>query len=200
MNHADIIAGLVLAGGRSSRFGCDKALAALDTRTLLQVGMERFSPCSVRAVAVRGEGAVADHAQALGAEVIQDPPGAAEGPLAGIAAGLVWARANGCELLAVAPCDAPLLCWRHYELLLSALGDAPAAFAATGASEHPLCAVWRVDLTAPLRRAMAGGKHPPVHRFLHESGAVAVAFDDSTALANANTAEELAQIAAEVRR
>ncbi len=190
----------MLAGGRSSRFGRDKALATLDKRTLLQVCLERFASCAVRAVAVRGHGAVANHAQALGVDVIQDPPGAAEGPLAGIAAGLAWARANGCGLLAVAPCDAPLLSWRHYERLLDGLGDAPAAFAAAGASEHPLCAVWRVTLIARLTTVMTGGKHPPVHRFLRDSGAVAVAFDDPAALANANTADELAQIAAGVRR
>ena len=191
------IAGLVLAGGMSSRFGTDKALARFEGRTLLQASLERFAPCRARAVAVRSEGVVADHARKLGAAAIKDAADAASGPLSGIAAGLVWARADDCEFLAIAPCDAPLLRWDHYERLLAQIGDAPAAFALGSSGEHPLCAVWRSDLLSKLQTAMAKGRHPSVRGFLRSQSARAVMFEEIESFANANTPSDLARMAAE---
>lgn len=197
MDQSVSIAGLVLAGGLSSRFGTDKALARLEGRTLLQASLDRFAPCRARAVAVRSEGVVADHARQLGATVIKDASDAASGPLSGIAAGLVWARAGNCEFLAIAPCDAPLLRWDHYERLLAQIGDAAAAFAMSSSGENPLCAVWRSDLLSKLQTAMAEGKHPSVRGFLGGQSARAVMFDEVQSFANANTTSDLARMAAE---
>jgi molybdopterin-guanine dinucleotide biosynthesis protein A len=188
---------LVLAGGRSSRFGADKALARFHEQTLLELSLDRFSPCQARAVAMRSDGPAAAHASELGASVVYDRPHAAEGPLAGIAAGLAWAHANGCTLLAIAPCDAPLLRWRHYECLLQEIGDAAAAFAVTSTGKHPLCSVWSCDLLSVIEEAMTGGDHPSVRGFLRAQGARSVRFEDARGFANANTAAELAHFAAE---
>lgn len=194
MDDTPALAGLVLAGGRSRRFGRGKALAQFGGGTLLQRAIERFSPCGACAVAARGNPNVVEHARSLGAAVLSDAPTAAEGPLAGIAAGLAWASAKGFALLAVAPCDTPLLAWRHYARLLAALDEAPAAFAATGDDDHPLCAVWRCQQHAALDTALAGGRHPSVRGILSSSGARRVSFSDTRAFANANTARELAEL------
>lgn len=195
MDDTPAIAGLVLAGGRSRRFGRDKALAEFGGRTLLQRAIDRFSPCGACAVAARDNPDAAEHARALGAAVLRDAPRAAEGPLAGIAAGLAWASAEGFELLAVAPCDAPLLAWRHYARLLAAIEERPAAFAAAGDDDHPLCAIWRCDQRAALDNALAGGRHPAVRSVLRSIGARRVKFGDTGAFANANTARDLADLA-----
>jgi molybdopterin-guanine dinucleotide biosynthesis protein A len=191
------IAGLVLAGGRSSRFGADKALARFGERTLLQLSLERFAPCAARAVSVRGEGEVADHARALGAHIVEDQPSTASGPLAGIAAGLVWASAHQHDILAVAPCDLPLLRWDHYQQLLAGLGNAPAALATNGYDEQPLCSVWRSELASELKAALAGGAHSAVHGLLRSKGGRSVVFHDTASFANANTTADLALIASE---
>jgi molybdopterin-guanine dinucleotide biosynthesis protein A len=133
----------------------------------------------------------------LGAAVVRDGPDTAEGPLAGIAAGLAWASANGCGLAAIAPCDAPLLAWSHYGRLLDEMGKAPAVFAATDEGEHPLCAVWRCSVLQTLSEAMAAGKHPPVHGFLRDIGAAKVAFADARDFVNANTPRKLEHAAME---
>jgi molybdopterin-guanine dinucleotide biosynthesis protein A len=191
------IAGLVLAGGRSHRFGQDKALAQFGERTLLQLSLDRFAVCQLRAVAVRGEGPAAEHARDLGAAVVRDGPDTAEGPLAGIAAGLAWASANGSILVAIAPCDAPLLAWSHYGRLLDEMGKARAAFAITEEGEHPLCAIWRSSLLPTLSAAMSAGRHPPVQGFLRDIGAVKVAFADARDFVNTNTPGRLEQAAME---
>ena len=187
----------MLAGGRSRRFGRDKALAEFGGRTLLQLAIDRFSACGACAVAARDNLIVADHARASGAHVICDASNAAEGPLAGIAAGLVWADAMGFSLLAIAPCDAPLLTWRDYERLANAMGDSPGAFAVTAGGEHPLCAVLRCEVQATLSEALAEGRHPPIRNFLRLCGARPVKFDDAKTFANANTTQALARLSTE---
>jgi molybdopterin-guanine dinucleotide biosynthesis protein A len=191
----DTIAGLVLAGGRSSRFGTNKALAQFGERTLLHHALVRFSECRTSAVAVRGDGPVAEHARALGARTVDDAANAPEGPLAGIAAGLAWAQANACRHLAVSPCDAPFLRWSHYQRLFTDVEGAPAAFAVTATGDHPLCAVWSSALLPKLRAAMFGGRHPSVSAFLRDVGARAVLFEDTRSFANANTPSDLAALA-----
>ena len=82
-----MILGVVLAGGLSSRFGSDKALAALDGQTLLARAVEALSAfCSTVVIAGRTEGP---------ATCIPDWPRPHMGPLGGIAAGLIHAQGNG---------------------------------------------------------------------------------------------------------
>ncbi|WP_349630575.1 molybdenum cofactor guanylyltransferase [Altererythrobacter sp. KTW20L] len=82
-----MILGVVLAGGMSTRFGSDKALAALDGQTLLARAVEALSAlCSKVVIAGRTEGPV---------ECIPDWPRPHMGPLGGIAAGLIHAQDNG---------------------------------------------------------------------------------------------------------
>lgn len=82
-----MILGVVLAGGRSTRFGSDKALAELGGRTLLARAVDALSGwCEYVVVAGR---------ETAPAPCIPDWPQAGMGPLAGIAAGLRLARDDG---------------------------------------------------------------------------------------------------------
>lgn len=197
VNALTSVVGVLLAGGRSSRFGADKALALYRGESLLYWAAARFSPCAAVIVCVRGDSPAADHARALGLGVVEDYPASPSGPLSGIRAGLEWARAHGFGTIAVAPCDAPATPRGVYERLAAEQGPAPAAFAVTAAGEHPLCAIWRTDLCAALAEAMAGAAHPSVRGFLRTHGARAVAFEEAWLFANANTPGELARLEAQ---
>lgn len=186
------IAGLVLAGGRSSRFGAEKATALLDGHPLIAHVAEALQPGRL-ALAVNarlGSGAAA-WAQAAGLDVLSDPRGLPDGPLTGVLQGLRWASRLGCEALATAPCDTPRLPRGFVETLAAGVEGAPAAFARTASGSHPLCAVWRVETAAVLEPALAQG-HPAVRAWLAGLGARAVRFDDAAAFANVNTPAELA--------
>ena len=79
-----MILGVVLAGGQSSRFGSDKALAELGGRTLLARAVDTLSGwCEYVVVAGR---------ETAPAPCIPDWPNPHMGPLGGIAAGLRLAR------------------------------------------------------------------------------------------------------------
>ncbi|MDE2136975.1 MAG: molybdenum cofactor guanylyltransferase [Gammaproteobacteria bacterium] len=190
------LAGVVLAGGRSVRFGGEKAAALLAGKPLVLWAVERLREvCAQVAVNARPGSEAQALARAAGLEVLHDLPGDAAGPLAGVRAGLIWAAGQGAEALAVSPCDAPLLPADLYPRLIAAAG-AGAAMAETADGPQPLCAVWPVGALGALTAALAGGAHPATWRMLEEIGAQRVHFAQAGDFVNLNTREELAALAA----
>jgi molybdopterin-guanine dinucleotide biosynthesis protein A len=190
------VVGLVLAGGRSVRFGGEKAVALLDGRPLLAWAVQRLqSVCRDVAVNVRGGTEAESVAQALGLTTLYDAAGDAAGPLAGVKAGLIWAHEQEARALALSPCDAPLLPDDLYVRLLER-ADGGAAMAATRDGPQPLCSLWPVDALVAVQEALAGGAHPPTWQMLERLGARKVLFDNPEAFANVNTRDDLAAVAA----
>ena len=189
------VAGLVLAHGRSRRFGSEKAVAVWRGAPLIAWPVRALQHgCGRIAVnAPVGSGA-ADFAALRGLGRLPDPPHLPDGPLAGVLAGLAWLGRGAGDLLVTAPCDAPRLPVDLVSRLYAALadgGDRRAAYARTARGEHPLCAIWRPAAAGVLERALAEGVHPRVRDVLHGMAAAAVDFDDAAAFANVNTPEAL---------
>ena len=113
------VTGLVLAGGRSSRFGRDKLAERVDGRTLLANAIDGVTPASTEILVV----AAPDATPPLPARatLIHDPV-AFEGPLAGVAAGL---RAAHESIVLVVGGDMPTLVGAVIESMLVEL-EAPA--------------------------------------------------------------------------
>lgn len=109
------IMGAVLAGGRSSRFGSDKAQALVDGRTLLDHAVAALAP-HVAVVAVCGR-------EAAGQLSLADRPAPDMGPLGGINAALHHARERGFAGVLTTGCDMP-----HFPaaLALALIGEGPA--------------------------------------------------------------------------
>lgn len=149
------LTGVILAGGRSRRFGSDKASAMLLDRPMLQwVADALIESCErVLIVAAPGQQLPAITAD-VAIEVMRDDVGG-RGPVAGL---LTAFRALGKGLCFAAACDLPLL---HPRLppLLAALGaghDAVVPDAAGGL--QPLAAIYRPGACrAGFERALARG-------------------------------------------
>ena len=108
--------GVVLAGGKSSRMGQDKALIELDGRKLLDRALDLLDP-HVAELLVIGD---PDKYGFVGPFVIGDEwPG--KGPLGGIATAMRYASN---DRLLVTGCDLPGLNERFFDLLKSQLGNA----------------------------------------------------------------------------
>lgn len=91
MRKTDIL-GVILAGGRSSRFGKDKALGQLGGQRLIDHVVARAAP-QVGGLAVSGR----DYG--LGLPVIPDcEPG--QGPLGGLLSAVHWAQNKGFDAVA----------------------------------------------------------------------------------------------------
>ena len=186
------VAGLVLAGGLSRRFGREKATALWRGRSLLAWSLTALDGgCESVAVSAAPSSGAESLALAAGRIVLHDGPGHPRGPLAGLAAGLAWAASEGFDALATLPCDTPLVSATEIHALIEALDEAGGAHAVTADGPHGLCAIWRVGLAPALSARLAVGDHPPVHRLLAEIGSRPVRFADAAPFRNINTEADL---------
>lgn len=186
-------AGLVLAGGRSTRFGGEKAVALLSGKPLMIWCAQALAgACETVAINARSGSQSEILTRKLSFEIVLDDPLHLAGPLAGVAAGLTWASARGFEGLVTLPCDTPLVAAGHLRRLIAAIGDRTVAYACPPQRPQGLCAAWRVELGADLNARLAAGNHPAVHRWLDEMRAKRVPFDDDASFRNINTRADLA--------
>lgn len=151
------VLGVVLAGGRSRRFGGgDKCLVSLAGSTMLGRIVARMRPQVVRLL-LSANGTPRRFA-AFGLPVAADPLPGHPGPLAGILAGLEWAAAHApeCRWVASVPADAPFLPSDLVLRLMTAVraNDGAAACARSAGRLHPIVGLWSVTLAPALRTAM----------------------------------------------
>lgn len=179
--------GLILAHGRSRRFGTEKATASIDGAPMIAHVAARLRP-HVEALAVNAPFSSGASAWALGEglPVLPDQDGLPDGPLSGVLAGLKWAQALGGQAIVTAPCDSPRLPADFAPRLIEGLADGAASYATAADDSHPLCAAWRVALVPALEGVLADG-HPSVRALLADWSAVPVRFGDAAAFANVNT-------------
>jgi molybdopterin-guanine dinucleotide biosynthesis protein A len=189
------IAGLILAGGRSSRFpGGEKEGALLLGAPLIAHVIARARP----QVATLAVSRAARGQAGLGLEIVVDlvPD---SGPLAGLHAGLVWATAltPPATHMATFACDMPLAPTDIVSRLIDAAGAAPASVASCAGVLQPTLGVWSVSLVAAAAARLAKGSRS-LHGFVDSAGAAIVEFPQSEADAfvNVNTAADLAAVAA----
>ena len=194
------VVGVVIAGGRSVRFGGEKAVAGLAGKPLLMWAAERLArSCVTVALNARPDTEAEALARAEGLAVLHDIPGDAAGPLSGVKVGLQWAQELGARAVAVSPCDVPLLPDNVFARLIEAAGTG-AAMAETAERDQPQCAVWPVSALPKLTAALANGAHPPTWLMLESIGAVRVRFTPPEAFTNINTRADLAAIAGRLER
>ncbi|MFP3920191.1 MAG: molybdenum cofactor guanylyltransferase MobA [Dichotomicrobium sp.] len=161
MSHSDDpVIGVLLAGGLARRMGGgDKCLLPLSGKPLLSHAIERLEP-QTDALVLNANGDPARFA-AFGLDVVPDSVVGYAGPLAGVLAGMEWAKRNrpSARWIATAASDTPFFP-RDYvaRLLEKAQSHHPAiAMAASGGREHPVFALWPVALMGDLRSALESG-------------------------------------------
>jgi molybdenum cofactor guanylyltransferase len=152
------VLGVILAGGKSTRMGVDKAFVDLHGRPLIAHAIARLSP-QVDSVAISANGDPSRFAL-FAARVLADAVDDRDaGPLAGVAAALAFAKAQGSALVATAPCDAPFAPVDLVARLAKAMMDRGVAVALAEGPRglEPLFALWRADRGAALRVYLSQG-------------------------------------------
>jgi molybdenum cofactor guanylyltransferase len=135
------ILGVVLAGGQSSRFGSDKALAELGGRSLILQAVETLSGwCDHVVIVGRAEGP---------APCLPDWPQPGMGPLAGLAAAIHFAVDEGYAQVLSIGVDSPGL----PDNLPDLLGPAPACVA-----QQPVIGLWPAEAGARAVEAILHGQ------------------------------------------
>jgi molybdopterin-guanine dinucleotide biosynthesis protein A len=178
----DDLAAVVVAGGLARRMGGgDKCLRPLGGSPILAHVVGRLRP-QVRVLALNANGPASRFA-AAGLKVLGDRVAGHPGPLAGILAGMIWARraVPGVAWLLSVPADAPFLPLDLAARLKAAQAATGAriAVAASAGRRHPVVALWALDLAADLRRALRREEMRKVERFIEDYPHVTVSWPDS---------------------
>ncbi|MFT3965651.1 MAG: molybdenum cofactor guanylyltransferase [Sphingobium sp.] len=169
--------GAVLAGGLSTRFGSDKALALLDGQSLIERALETLSRhCRTVAVIGRIDG-------------IPDWPAPHMGPLGGLAGALRHAGDSGHEAVLSCGVDSVGLPGDLPERLV----PAPACLAA-----QPVVGLWPVSALPVLESILTGPGRHSVMRFAGAIGARLVNLPVPPA--NVNRPEDLERLRGDLHR
>jgi molybdenum cofactor guanylyltransferase len=145
------IAGFVLAGGRSSRMGSEKALLEVGGVPLIVRTVRLVESAAGSATVVGGTAGI----RALRLHgVADDWPGV--GPLGGIATAL---RVSEASWSLVVACDLPYLTkdWLAYLVARALASDADAVIAMNASGPEPLCAAYRASAEPAIRSAVSLG-------------------------------------------
>lgn len=171
-----MILGAVLAGGKSSRFGSDKALAELGGHTLIALAVDALSGWCEHVVVVGRETAPAP--------TLPDWPRSGMGPLGGLAAALHHARDEGYEAVLSCGVDAAVL----PDKLLELLGRGPACLAG-----QPVIGLWPAATLEVLEALLHSEERHSMRRFAELVGARPI--ETAVPVSNINTPQDLARLA-----
>jgi molybdopterin-guanine dinucleotide biosynthesis protein A len=177
-----VTVGLILAGGRSRRFGAvDKAEANLCGISLAEWARQRAAP-QVDLLMVSTNAPVPPRAF-TGMAVIGDAVPGFRGPLAGILAGLEWlaARPGHGRWLVSFSVDSPFFPLDLVVTLAAEVrsDDGPVpVLAASGGRVHPVFGLWPVTLAPVLNGYLLDQEQSAVMPFARRVGALEVAFPD----------------------
>ena len=129
------VLGAIIAGGKSSRMGQDKAFIEWRGKMLITHVIERLSP-QADAVIINSNSDPERFTLPVVADLIETGT-----PIAGLHAALTYASARGFDAVLTSPCDTPLLPLD----LRTRLSGQTAAIAASGGQAHYLTGFWPVE-------------------------------------------------------
>ena len=171
------ILGAVLAGGRSSRFGSDKALALFERRPLLDHAIDALSD-QVDAVVVCGR-------RLASRLCLPDRPRSDLGPLGGLAAALRHALDHDYEAVVSTGCDTPML---PADLVLRLQRAGSASYV----GDLPIVGLWPARLAPVLDRFLTGSPSRSMRAW--SACAEATAIDLPRSVPNINTTLDLERL------
>lgn len=168
-------AGLILAGGLSTRMGRDKTQAMLGGKTMIDHVIARLSP----QVLTIGINAPADYPAQEGIAIVPDALAGHQGPLAGILAGMRHAAGMASEVshIVTVPGDSPFIPENLVARLLNARASREAIVVASSEDNiHPVVALWPVQLGDDLAAWLVDPGNRRVRAFIARHTNTTVAF------------------------
>lgn len=192
------ITGIILAGGYSSRFGSEKAIATLDGEPLIHHAARALDDVCVEVIAVVR--ADQDSRDWPSMRIVTDVAEMPEGPLRGVYAGLA---ASATPWAYVVSCDSPRMQPDLLRLLYqSRQGGEHAVVARWDGHIQPLVALYHTSCTDVFRALLESGERSPrralasVPHTVVDEAECARADPDGLSFVSVNRAEDLQRLAA----
>jgi molybdopterin-guanine dinucleotide biosynthesis protein A len=142
---------IILAGGRSSRLGRNKALQVVGGKTLIQWAVDRLHTLSTDIIIATAHGEAIPCASAARIRIVADIyPG--KGPLAGIYSGLL---ASSSRRAIVVGCDTPFFSVALLEYMTQTSPVFDVVVPRVKEKVEPLCAIYSRNCVAPIQELLS---------------------------------------------
>ena len=194
----NMVAGILLAGGKSRRMGGgDKCMNLLDGKPILGHIIECVGP-QVSQLVINTNGDP-KRFSSFGLQVILDSVEGYFGPLAGVLSGMEWAKNHfsECKWIVTFATDTPFLPTDLVERLIESATyySADVTFAASANRRHPVFGLWPVSLSEDLRYALIHEGIRKIDHWADKYDCIEVIFDEELVdpFFNINKPEDLVQ-------
>ena len=190
MNENNIL-GVVLAGGKSKRFGQNKSEVKLGNKTLLEHTLNKINSKFNRIIIVSNNDLVKNYT------VIDDCIKGQLGPLVGVLSAMKWIKKNNFSYnwIATFPCDTPFFNISIIEEFFKAskLNDNLLYFVKSKEKRHNIFGLWSLKLIEILEKDIIENNYRKVEKWANKIGVktINVPYDDIDPFFNINTKEDL---------
>jgi len=185
------ILGVVLAGGKSKRFGKDKSKVKLNGKILLEHTLDKIKSKFNTIVIVSNSRIVKDYI------VIKDCIDGQLGPLVGVLSAMKWIKENNYseEWVITFPCDTPFFNISIIDKFaeVSKLNDSLLYFVKSKEKRHNIFGLWSLKLIKTLEKDIIEHKHRKVEEWANKIGVktINISYKEIDPFFNINTKEDL---------
>ena len=190
MNENNILA-VILAGGKSKRFGQEKSQVKLGDKTLLEHSLSKLKSKFDKILIVTNSNTIKDY------KTINDCIEGQLGPLAGVLSAMKWIKKNkfSYNWIATFPCDTPFFNTSIIEEFFKAskLNDKLLYFVKSKEKRHNIFGLWSLKLIEILEKDIIENNYRKVEKWANKIGVktINVPYDDIDPFFNINTKEDL---------
>jgi len=190
MNENNILA-VILAGGKSKRFGQDKSQIKLGDKTLLEHTLYKIKSKFNKILIVTNNNKIKDYT------TINDCIDGQLGPLVGVLSAMKWIKKNkySYNWVATFPCDTPFFNISIIEefIKFSKLNDNLLYFIQSKGKRHNIFGLWSLKLIEILEKDIIENNFRKVEEWANKIGVktIEVSHDNMDSFFNINTKEDL---------
>jgi len=190
MNENNILA-VILAGGKSKRFGQEKSQVKLGDKTLLEHSLSKLKSKFDKILIVTNSNTIKDY------KTINDCIEGQLGPLVGVLSAMKWIKKNkfSYNWIATFPCDTPFFNISIIEEFYKAskLNDNLLYFVKSKEKRHNIFGLWSLKLIEILEKDIIENNYRKVEKWANKIGVktIDVSYDDIDPFFNINTKEDL---------
>tara|TARA_B100000700_G_C14586450_1_gene642648 strand:- start:57 stop:668 length:612 start_codon:yes stop_codon:yes gene_type:complete len=187
------ILGVILAGGKSNRFGEDKSKVKLNDKTLLEHTFNKIKSKFDKIVIVSNSKSQNNYI------TITDCIDGQLGPLVGVLSAMKWIKKNNYSYkwIATFPCDTPFFDISLVDKFVEASkkNDSMLYFAKSEEKRHNIFGLWSLKLLENLETDIIKNNHRKVEKWANKIGVktIDILYKEIDPFFNINTKEDLAE-------